>query len=384
LEKGITALETTVALERNGVSATSTASDSITESEANVFTKTSTLSIAQLRLSGTIKDGTGAVLADASIKISGDLTVNLTSDANGKYATLAFFDGEKALNVRLEARSGTTTVVKNIQLPAPSAELVERVEDVVIVPREPGTLAWSVPQTARDNSAVGADGTIYSLFDNQLVALNPDGTQKWRKPLNATTTTSPVVIDDGSVLVGAISKLIRALPDGSIQVTNLPNVTIQSLTALKDGVLIGSDATNGGGQRMVQIRFWSPTNGLIWTKTLPGFSYESQPVVGTDGTIYLEASGNLFAINGDGKTLEENSTNRAFARTGRWSCPPGRSSGPSDQTARSSSSSTSTCTVRPHISPPPPAGGSRPFTVESSAVTVPTAPGSGGLRWVPM
>ena len=48
-----------------------------------------------------------------------------------------------------------------------------------------GTLKWSYSTggLVQSSPAVGSDGTVYvGSFDNNLYAINPDGTLKWRMP----------------------------------------------------------------------------------------------------------------------------------------------------------------------------------------------------------
>ncbi len=52
--------------------------------------------------------------------------------------------------------------------------------------------------------ALGAAGTIYvGSYDNNLYALNPDGTEKWRFATGSYVYSSPVLGVDGTIYVGS-------------------------------------------------------------------------------------------------------------------------------------------------------------------------------------
>ena len=71
---------------------------------------------------------------------------------------------------------------------------------------------------ARDSSpAVGADGTIYvGSFDQNLYAIKPGGTQKWRFTTGGFVFSSPAVGADGTIFVGSMDQNLYAIkPDGT-------------------------------------------------------------------------------------------------------------------------------------------------------------------------
>jgi len=56
----------------------------------------------------------------------------------------------------------------------------------------------------RSSPAAGLDGTVYAgADDNNLYAVNPDGTQKWSFPTSGQILASPAVGGDGIVYVGS-------------------------------------------------------------------------------------------------------------------------------------------------------------------------------------
>lgn len=119
-----------------------------------------------------------------------------------------------------------------------------------------GTQKWAFPTggSVFSNPAIGSDGTIYvGSRDNNLYAVNPDGTQKWAFPTWSDVTSSPAIGSDGTIYIGSDDSNLRAIN---------PN----------------------GTQK------WAfPTGGHV----------NSSPAVGSDGTIYVGSdNGSLYAING--------------------------------------------------------------------------------------
>jgi outer membrane protein assembly factor BamB len=79
-----------------------------------------------------------------------------------------------------------------------------------------GTMKWSFDlgseiHIAQSSSAISADGTIYvgtqigSVSGGDIIAINPDGTEKWRKKLvdNEWIRSSPCIGEDGTVYIGS-------------------------------------------------------------------------------------------------------------------------------------------------------------------------------------
>ena len=73
-----------------------------------------------------------------------------------------------------------------------------------------GTINWSFDlgegDTGHTSPALSADGTIYFSTDEgkELIALNSDGTEKWRKKITAKwCDSSPIIAKDGTVYVGS-------------------------------------------------------------------------------------------------------------------------------------------------------------------------------------
>jgi outer membrane protein assembly factor BamB len=67
--------------------------------------------------------------------------------------------------------------------------------------------------------AIGGDGTIYvGSNDNNLYAINPDGTEKWSYPTGSDVNSPPAVGSDGTIYFGSHDNKVYALnPDGTLK-----------------------------------------------------------------------------------------------------------------------------------------------------------------------
>ncbi len=161
--------------------------------------------------------------------------------------------------------------------------------------------------------AVAADGTIY-ITGTDLKAYNPDGTLKWTASLGAsivnnTYYATPAIGSDGviySVYWDAGAPTIRAFnPDGSVKWTSPAAFGLYPLTCspslAADGTLyIGSaEGTALGG------KLWAldSTGAVKWSFAAQDFDIRSSPAIDTDGTIYFGTKGSygyVYAVHPDG------------------------------------------------------------------------------------
>jgi len=160
-------------------------------------------------------------------------------------------------------------------------------------------LKWSFTTGSRiySSPAIGADGTIYvGSIDNNLYAINPDGSQKWSFTTGDVVFSSPAIGADGTIYVGSYDNNLYAInPDGSQKWSFTTGAKIFSSPA------IGVDGTIYVGSWDTNLYAIDP-DGMWWTLTLTtGCHVESSPAIGADGTIYVGSwDNNLYAINPDG------------------------------------------------------------------------------------
>lgn len=204
------------------------------------------------------------------------------------------------------------------------------------------SLKWTCQMgTWIDSSPViGADGTIYIGGPHQnLYALNPDGSEKWRYPVGfLAKSASPVIGNGGTIYVGSGDGVIYALDqNGILEWTYQINDQIYFSSPVIDAhgtIYIGSNdhhiyALNPDGSEKwrFQTGNWintspaigqdgtiyigsldqvfyalNPEDGTLkWSFQAEGSVYLSSPAVGDDGTVYLGDALCLYALNpGDG------------------------------------------------------------------------------------
>lgn len=177
--------------------------------------------------------------------------------------------------------------------------------------------------------AIGSDGTIYfGVFKDNFLALNPDGTEKWRFTRKGEEfRSSPTIAKDGTIYFGAVSDLkpvynilykkdmdygvpkVYALnPDGTVK---WEFVTGGILGGTYAAPTIGPDGTiymGAGGAKMTSYakggnRFWAinPDGTAKWFFETGEVIY-STAAIADDGTIYFGCGdGNVYALTPGGK-----------------------------------------------------------------------------------
>jgi outer membrane protein assembly factor BamB len=98
----------------------------------------------------------------------------------------------------------------------------DSINDYLYALNPDGTLKWKVSNggSATASVALADDGTIYDPGDNYLYAYNPDGTLKWSFFLGSTNfyigQASPAVSADGTIYIGInAGEIIAVNPDGT-------------------------------------------------------------------------------------------------------------------------------------------------------------------------
>jgi PKD repeat protein len=166
-----------------------------------------------------------------------------------------------------------------------------------------GTLKWSFPtgKAVWGTPALDSNGTIYvGSKDKNFYAINPDGTLKWVYPTAGTIIGSAAIGADGTIFIGEHgNNLFCFYPDGTLKWTYSDIYLMHSSPAIgPDGtVYIGAeDNSNGIDNNLYAI---NPDGTLKW-KYDSGSRIRSSPSIGPDGTIYAGNYVNIFALNPDG------------------------------------------------------------------------------------
>lgn len=147
--------------------------------------------------------------------------------------------------------------------------------------------------------AVGADGTVYvGSWDDNIYALNPDGSPKWQVPTGNFIFCSPSIGSDGTVYVSSTDGYVYAVnPDGTIKWRFESGGFGNSSPALApDGTIyIGAYDNN--------LYAITSTGNLKWKFNI-GQSCDSSPAIGPDGTIYVGSDDDLLYALTPGGTLK--------------------------------------------------------------------------------
>jgi outer membrane protein assembly factor BamB len=148
---------------------------------------------------------------------------------------------------------------------------------------EPGDKIWSFKTGGWVTSpAIESDGTIYvGSQDNNLYAINPDGSQKWAFKTGNGVHGSPTIGSDGTIYVGSWDQYLYAIkPDGKRKWRFKTNGTVWSRP------VIGSDGTVYAGSWDNSFYAVKPDGKRKWAYRTGGWVM-SDPAIGSDGTIYV-------------------------------------------------------------------------------------------------
>ncbi|WP_298344250.1 PQQ-binding-like beta-propeller repeat protein [uncultured Algibacter sp.] len=143
--------------------------------------------------------------------------------------------------------------------------------------------------------AIGEDGTVYFAGENGsegvLIAYNPaDGTEKWRKTLPAKANQGgPAIAPDGTIYLGGYEeKMIAYNPDGTEKWSYTANGAIETVPAIdNEGNLYFGDLAGF-------FHVISPDGEKLYKVVKLGDEIHSSAVIGSDGTIYVAANDGDF------------------------------------------------------------------------------------------
>jgi len=165
-----------------------------------------------------------------------------------------------------------------------------------------GSEKWRVLTKFSSGAPIfGDDNTIYvSAWEKKrypadfyLLAINPDGSEKWRTPFQDNYPVwHPVMGSDGTIYQGTSKNLFAINPDGSLKWTFYTDYNIATFIA-PDGSI-----NAWGRYKFYRIE---PDGTERWSFKCSGSHFMSSPAIDVDGTIYICNSDNfLYAVNPDG------------------------------------------------------------------------------------
>ncbi|BBJ28851.1 PQQ-binding-like beta-propeller repeat protein [Athalassotoga saccharophila] len=138
------------------------------------------------------------------------------------------------------------------------------------------------------SAAIGIDGDIYVGSDG-LYSFSPDGTLRWRDPLDGSQIYgSPVISQNGVVYIGTIDGNFYAINSKNGQI--LWSVNLNSEGGISSSALIGENAIYvASGYEFYEI----DPSGQILGHVNVGYSVESNPVL-YNGKIYFGCDNGKF------------------------------------------------------------------------------------------
>jgi len=163
------------------------------------------------------------------------------------------------------------------------------------------TNLWTLDIKDRSDStpAIAKDGTIiFGTFSSRLLAVNPEGTIKWKFRAGNEIRSSPAIAGDGTIYFGSRDrKLYAVTSDGNLKWTYATGWWVDSSPA------IASDGTIYVGSWDRKLHAINPNGTARWTFEAESYVVSS-PAISTNGTIYFGAhNGKLYALTPDGQKL---------------------------------------------------------------------------------
>jgi outer membrane protein assembly factor BamB len=165
------------------------------------------------------------------------------------------------------------------------------------------TNLWKFPLTTAHQGfpssaapALSPDGTIYqATFEGSLIAISPDGREKWRFNAGLEIKSAPSIADDGTIYFGSRDRKCHALtPDGKAKWTFATGGWVDATPA------IAQDGTICFGSWDTFFYALKPDGTVKW-KYPAGAIIEAPAAIGRDGAIYFGAHDKYFyALNPDG------------------------------------------------------------------------------------
>jgi outer membrane protein assembly factor BamB len=141
---------------------------------------------------------------------------------------------------------------------------------------------------------IGANGLIYVSDYMTLRAFNASGTEQWSYQAGSIIQTSPAVYPDGTIIIPTWDEIVALHPDGSIKWRHAKEATYtMNVTIAQDGTIYYDT-----GDNKRELHALDPDGRLKWS--IPQGSYY-QPAFGPDGTIYVNDEFTLWAVQPDGR-----------------------------------------------------------------------------------
>ncbi len=208
------------------------------------------------------------------------------------------YNGPTTNTTKWKYRTGNSIYVSSPAIGSDGTIYIGSMDDNLYAINPTGTLKWKylTDDSIESSPAIGSDGTIYiGTLNDSLYAINPTGTLKWKYSTDDSIASSPAIGSDGTIYIGSIDNYLYAInPTGTLKWKYQTGNYITSSPA------IGSDGTIYVGSMDDNLYSISSIGTLKW-KYLTGSYITSSPAIGSDGTIYVGSTDhNLYAISSIG------------------------------------------------------------------------------------
>lgn len=155
-----------------------------------------------------------------------------------------------------------------------------------------GNLVWEAPGAMDRGLIFPADGSLITQVGGEVTCYDATGLQRWRRASSSYAVTTMAESPDGRILIVSPYALIVLEPTSGAE---LQRVALPYSTGLAVGEI--GEAYVASDQQVTRI---SPTGATDWTLAIPfdpvQTSGNANPVIGTDGTVYLVAHDRIHAI----------------------------------------------------------------------------------------
>lgn len=170
---------------------------------------------------------------------------------------------------------------------------------------------WNVSKAMMASPAISKDGTIYiNSASGYLHAFNSEGKEKWRFPIKWSNDfwNSPNIGPDGTIYIGTArddnngSGLVAINPDGTEKWRSLEPSGVTIVPSITDdgAIIFGAADTISNKGKIISLDSSGKKKWEFWLEEW----LEGSAAIGDDGTIYSSSKeGNFYATNPDGKEL---------------------------------------------------------------------------------
>jgi hypothetical protein len=220
-----------------------------------------------------------------------------TTNPLGEY-TIYLISSALSINLEISASDGGNTAYSTETIELTNQALTEHITDFTLDNQSPGMAKWSIGTNVNQHPAIGNDGTIFTSDGNDLIAVNPDGTFKWRVENGAQNIfTDFMITNDQKLIFGKYTGYYS----GSVVAYSLAGQFMwESNAPSGNGYELGLALSADGSVLAIgngELKSYNLDGSTQFSKSLDWASDSRQINTSTDGTIYI------FGGSGDQRKL---------------------------------------------------------------------------------